>query len=124
MTRAAVLSTGLTVERARRGYNPITARSHEKVLSELKGSYAFDAIPTHSYAANSIWQILSTIAHNLMVSFQIDAGASRRPPTPKRPPLFELRRMATMRFEWICRAGLVQRPQARRASGELTANGS
>lgn len=87
--------------------------AHEKVLSELKGSYAFDAIPTHSYAANSTWQILSTMAHNLMVSFQIDAGADRRPQTSKRSPLFELRRMATMRFEWICRAGLVQRPQGR-----------
>ena len=87
--------------------------AHEKVLSELKGAYAFDAIPTHSYAANSTWQILSAMAHNLMVSFQIDAGARRRSLTAKRSPLFELRRMATMRFEWICRAGLVQRPQGR-----------
>ena len=87
--------------------------AHEKVLSELKGAYAFDAIPTHDYAANSTWQILSVMAHNLMVSFQIEAGATRRRPTAKRSPLFELRRMATMRFEWICRAGLVQRPRGR-----------
>jgi hypothetical protein len=87
--------------------------AHEKVLSELKGAYAFDAIPTHDYAANSTWQILSVMAHNLMVSFQIEADATRRRATAKRSPLFELRRMATMRFEWICRAGLLQRPGGR-----------
>lgn len=87
--------------------------AHEKTLSELKGAYAFDAIPTHDYAANSTWQLLSAMAHNLMVSFQIDVGATRRRPTAKRSPVFELRRMATMRFEWLCRAGLVQRPAGR-----------
>lgn len=87
--------------------------AHEKVLSELKGSYALDVIPTHDYAANSAWQMLSAMAHNLMVGFQIEAGATRRNQTAKRSPIFELRRMATMRFEWLCRAGLLQRPKGR-----------
>lgn len=87
--------------------------AHEKALSELKGSYAFDAIPTHDYAANSTWQQLSAMAHNLMVSLQIEAGARQRRSTAKRSPLFELRRMATLRFEWVCRAGLLQRPAGR-----------
>jgi hypothetical protein len=64
--------------------------AHEKVLSELKGAHALDAIPTHDYAPNSTWQILSAMAHNLMVSLHIDAGATRRRATAKRSPLFEL----------------------------------
>lgn len=87
--------------------------THEKTLSELKSGFAFDSIPTHSYAGNSTWQILSAMAHNLMLSFQIETGAPRRRQTAKRSPVFFLKRIATLRFEWICRAGLLQRPAGR-----------
>jgi hypothetical protein len=43
--------------------------------------------------------MLSVMAHHLVVSLQPDAGAGRRRATAKRSPLFELRRMATVRFE-------------------------
>jgi Transposase DDE domain group 1 len=88
--------------------------SHEKALSELKTGYAFDTVPTHDYAANSTWQILSAMAHNIMVSLQIATGAQRRRQNAKRGPLFLLKRIGTMRFEWLCRAGLIQNPNGRR----------
>jgi hypothetical protein len=47
--------------------------AHEKVLAELKHGYAFDSVPGRSYAANSTWQILAVLAHNLMTSFQLGA---------------------------------------------------
>jgi len=98
--------------------------AHEKALSELKTGYAFDTVPTHSYAANGAWQILSAMAHNLMVSLQIAAGVPRRTRTTKRSPLFVLKRIGTIRFEWLCRAGLFQNPggvQTLKLSGNLPA---
>lgn len=88
--------------------------AHEKTLSELKTGYAFDTVPTHNYATNSTWQILSAMAHNIMVSLQIATGAQRRRQNAKRGPLFLLKRIRTMRFEWICRAGLIQNIGGRR----------
>jgi len=82
--------------------------AHEKALSELKTGYAFDSVPTHSYAANSTWQILSAMAHNLVVSLQISTAAQQRRQNAKRSPLFALKRIGTIRFEWLCRAGLLQ----------------
>ena len=53
--------------------------AHEKVLAELKHGYAFDAVPSRSFAANSTWQILSTLAHNLPTRglFPADGRAAR-----------------------------------------------
>lgn len=87
--------------------------AHEKVLSELKSGYAFATIPTRNYAANSTWQLLAAMAHNLVVSLQIDTTAQRRRHTAKRSPIFALKRIGTLRFEWICRAGVLQRPAGR-----------
>jgi hypothetical protein len=87
--------------------------THEKTLSELKTGYAFDAIPTRKYAANSAWQILSVLAHNLVAALQIETGAVRRNLTAKRAPVAVLKRISTMRFELFSRAGLLQHPQGR-----------
>jgi len=46
-------------------------------------------VPTLAYAANSAWQQLVALTHNLLTNFQIDTGASgapiaqaHRPPAP------------------------------------------
>jgi hypothetical protein len=87
--------------------------AHEKALAELKSGYAFDSVPTLNYAGNSMWQILSVLAHNLMTSFQIDIGAPRRKKTAKRSPLFLLKSIRTLRYELLGRAGILQRPGGR-----------
>jgi hypothetical protein len=48
--------------------------AHEKAIGELKSGLAFDAIPTNHYGANSAWQQLVALAHNLLTNFQIEAG--------------------------------------------------
>jgi hypothetical protein len=41
-------------------------------IAELKGEFALDVVPTRHYGANSAWQQLSVLAHNLIRSFQLD----------------------------------------------------
>ena len=48
---------------------------------------AFHTVPTMAYAANSAWQHLVVLAHNLLTNFQIETGATRRAPTRKRTVL-------------------------------------
>jgi hypothetical protein len=83
---------------------------HEKVIGQLKGQLALDTIPTSRYGANSAWQQIVAIVHNLLVSFQIDTGALRRNRTEKRTCLYELKTAQTLRFELFNRAGRVVRP--------------
>jgi hypothetical protein len=85
--------------------------AHEKIVGELKSGYAFDTIPTQSYAANSTWQILSALAHNLMIDFQFAAGVPRRPKTLKRTALFTIKSIQTIRYELIHKAGVLRRPR-------------
>ena len=82
--------------------------AHEKVLAELKHGYAFASVPSRSFAANSTWQILATLAHNLITSFQFAIGAPRRRKSLKRTALYVLKAIGTLRYELIARAGIVQ----------------
>jgi hypothetical protein len=84
--------------------------SHEKTIGELKTGLAFDSIPTRRYGANSAWQQLVALAHNLLINLQVEAGAAKRKRTPKRTAVFLLRRIGTLRFELFNRAGHLVRP--------------
>jgi hypothetical protein len=84
--------------------------SHEKTIGELKTGLAFNSIPTRRYGANSAWQQLVALAHNLLINFQIEAGAAQRTRTPKRTAVFLLKRIGTLRFELFNRAGHLVRP--------------
>jgi hypothetical protein len=84
--------------------------AHEKTLGELKSGLAFDTVPTRHYGANSAWQQLVVLAHNLLTNFQIETDAEKRPRTGKRTALRVLRRIQTLRFELINRAGEIVRP--------------
>lgn len=55
--------------------------AHEKTLAELKSQVAFASIPTHDRDANAAWQLLSALTLNLVRSFQVATGATRRPST-------------------------------------------
>jgi hypothetical protein len=84
--------------------------AHEKVIGQLRTELAFDTIPTNHYGANSAWQQIVALAHNLLVNFQIDTGARRRNRSYKRTAIFQLKSAQTLRFEIFNRAGRIVRP--------------
>ncbi|HVW27929.1 MAG TPA: IS1380 family transposase, partial [Polyangiaceae bacterium] len=83
----------------------------EKTIGELKSGYAFAAVPTLNYRANTAWQKLNVLAHNTAVSFQIVTTPTDRPKTPKRTAIFRLQTIATLRFEWLSKAARLIRPR-------------
>ena len=83
--------------------------AQEKTLAELKGEFALDVVPTAHYGANSAWQQLSVLAHNLARSFQLDTLATPKPRSRKRTYAYLIRSMRTLRFLLIVRAGRLAR---------------
>jgi hypothetical protein len=51
--------------------------AHEKAYAELKSGFAFDCVPTMKYAANSLWQLISVMAFNVVRAFQALTIAER-----------------------------------------------
>lgn len=76
----------------------------EKTIGELKSGFAFASIPSKTYRANTAWQKLNILAHNIVTSFQLATTATEKPRTAKRTGLFLLRTIGTLRFEWLNRA--------------------
>jgi hypothetical protein len=83
--------------------------AQEKPLAELKGEFALDVVPTNHYGANSAWQQLSVLAHNLFRNFQLDTGAEPKPPSRTRTYAYVLQSLRTVRFLVIARAGRLTR---------------
>jgi hypothetical protein len=83
--------------------------AQEKTLAELKGEFALDVVPTNHYGANSAWQQLSVLAHNLLRSFQLQTLATPKPRSRKRTYAYTLQSMRTLRFLLITRAGRLAR---------------
>lgn len=83
--------------------------AQEKTLAELKGEFALGVVPTRHYGANSAWQQLSVLAHNLVRSFQLDTGAAPKPRSRKRTYTYLIRSMRTLRFLLVARAGRLTR---------------
>jgi hypothetical protein len=87
--------------------------AQEKTLAELKGEFALDVVPTNHYGANSAWQQLSVLAHNLFRNFQLDTGAVPRRRSRKRTYVYFLQSLRTFRFLVIVRAGRLTRIDGR-----------
>ncbi len=87
--------------------------NQEKTIAQLKSGWAFHTIPTRAYAANSAWQQLVVLAHNLLTNFQIETGAVRRPGSRKRTVLHALQTVQTLRFVLFHRAAQLVRPGGR-----------
>src|SRR6266702_791751 len=83
--------------------------AQEKTIAELKGEFALDVVPTRHYGANSAWQQLSVLAHNLIRSFQLDTLAVPKPRSRKRTYAYLIRSMRTLRFLLVSRAGRLTR---------------
>jgi hypothetical protein len=79
--------------------------AQEKTIAELKSGFAFDSVPTNHYGANSAWQWLSVLAHNLFRDFQMARQEEQRGPSRKRTFLYKLQSIRTARFEWLNVAG-------------------
>jgi hypothetical protein len=87
--------------------------NHEKTIAQLKRGWAFHTVPTMAYAANSAWQQLVVLAHNLLTNFQIETGAERRPASRKRTVLHVLQTVQSLRFILFHRAAQLVRPTGR-----------
>jgi len=87
--------------------------AQEKTFAELKGEFALDVVPTKHYAANSAWQQLSILAHNLIRSFQLETLATPKARSRKRTYGYLFRSMRTLRFLLIARAGRFTRIDGR-----------
>jgi hypothetical protein len=85
----------------------------EKTFAELKTEFALDVVPTKHYLANSAWQQLSILAHNLICTFQLDTLATPKPRSRKRTYTHLFRSMRTLRFLLIARAGRLTRIDGR-----------
>ena len=89
--------------------------AQEKTFAELKGEFALDVVPTNHYGANSAWQQLSILAHNLLRSFQLHSNlVTDRPRSPKRTYSYRIMSMRTLRFLLINRAARVTRISGRK----------
>jgi hypothetical protein len=87
--------------------------NHEKTIAQLKTGLAFHTVPSMSYAANSAWQQLVALTHNLLTNFQIETGADRRRRTRKSTTLPFLHTIQTLRFTLFHRAALLLAPSGR-----------
>ncbi|MGH8131849.1 MAG: IS1380 family transposase [Steroidobacteraceae bacterium] len=87
--------------------------AHEKMIAQLKSGLAFHTVPTLAYAANSAWQQLVALTHNLLTNFQIDTGAERRRRSRKHTALARLSTVQTLRFTLFHRAAALVRPAGR-----------
>src|SRR5260370_8651715 len=101
----SAVATNLTLSQ-RPLSNFISGRgAQEKTFAELKGEFALDAVPTNHYAANSAWQQLSILAHNLTIGFQLHSTlATAKPPTATRTYTYWLACIQTLRLTVINRA--------------------
>lgn len=86
---------------------------HEKTLGELKQHLAFDTIPAEDWDANSAWQLLVGVAHNLMRHFQLTTTAVKRTATRKRTTQFVMKTLRTLRYELINVPAKLARPHGR-----------
>lgn len=56
---------------------------HEKTLAEIKHHLAFGTVATNDWDANSTWQLLSALTHNLVRQSQIEDGGGRAAQRPQ-----------------------------------------
>lgn len=87
--------------------------NHERTIAQLKTGLAFHTVPTMAYAANSAWQQLVALTHNLLTNFQIETGAARRRRSRKHTALPLLQTIQTLRFTVFHRAAALIYPGGR-----------
>jgi hypothetical protein len=79
--------------------------AQEKTLAELKDGLPLATVPTRSYGANSAWQLLTILAHNLHRDLQLSRIEGRRRRGWKKTFLIPMESIKSARFEWLNVAG-------------------
>jgi len=88
--------------------------AHEHTIGELKSGLAFASVIAQDWDANSAWQILNGLTHNLLHDFQVATGiATPRKNSRKRTTRVRFRSIRSLRFEWIGLPARLVRPQGR-----------
>lgn len=85
--------------------------AHEKSYAELKGEWAFDTIPTNHYAANSAWQQISVLGHNLIRNFQLQTIAEQKKKSHKKTFSWFFLSLKTLRFVLLNQPARIVKPQ-------------
>ena len=89
-------------------YSPVLDRDLEDLSLQDLGDLTFEGLTVEpalevitramAYAANSAWQQLVVLTHNLLTNFQIETGAHRRRRSRKHTALPLLQTVQTLRF--------------------------
>lgn len=87
--------------------------SQESIFAELKSCNQMDYVPTRTWAGNKVYLLSAVIAHNLSKELQMLTRNRERTTTPKRPALWEFKKLSTVRNEILHRAGRLIRPQGK-----------
>ncbi len=85
--------------------------AQEKTYGELKAEWALDVVPTCHYGANSAWQQICVLGHNLLRNFQLQTLATQKPRSRKRTFGFFLHSLKTLRFKLIHQPARLLKPQ-------------
>jgi hypothetical protein len=107
----SAVSTNLTLSAAALWDFMAGRGAQEKTFAELKGQWALDVVPTHHYGANSAWQQISILGHNLLRNFQLHTLATPKPKSRKRTFRFFLQSLKTIRFKLIHQPARLVNPQ-------------
>ena len=85
--------------------------AQEKTFAELKGQWALEVVPTRHYSANSAWQQIAILGHNLLRSFQLQTVATKKQRSRKRTCAYLLHSLKTIRFKLIHQPARLVKPQ-------------
>ena len=107
----SAVSTNLTLSAAALWDFMVGRGAQEKTFAELKGQWALDVVPTHHYGANSAWQQISILGHNLLRNFQLHTLATPKAKSRKRTFRFFLQSLKTIRFKLIHQPARLVKPQ-------------
>jgi hypothetical protein len=107
----SALTTNLTLQAAALWDFMAGRGAQEKTYGELKGEWALDVVPTHHYGANSAWQQICVLGHNLLRNFQLKTTATPKPRSRKRTYCFLLQSLKTLRFKLIHQPARLLTPQ-------------
>lgn len=107
----SAVSTNLELEAAALWDFMAGRGAQEKTFAELKGQWALDVVPTRHYSANSAWQQIAILGHNLLRNFQLQTVATEKPKSRKRTCSYLLHSLKTIRFKLIHQPARLLKPQ-------------
>ncbi len=84
--------------------------SQEGIIGELKSGAQFDYIPCRNFVANQHFMMASILSHNLGRELQMASTPRKRGHTWKRAGMWVFKKLATLRYEILLRAGRLTRP--------------